>query len=173
MVANSQNKLERCYIDENTGDTVLSTFWKNLFTDYELLVNYRLKKINSTTFLELKFHIGPHGVFTVSDTNSLMIKAGSDEIMKFKSDRNVTATTGGACIAVAGTTVRGVHAFYPVPGKYRIALQSEIIKSMKIFCSSGIYDVKITSGATDFANDFRLISQKQHKIKRKKPPKEE
>ena len=174
ITANSQNTyrenaLEKCYINKNTGDTVMSTYWRNLFTDPNLLVNYRLKKINSTTFLEVKFHIGPYGIFTVSDTNSLWINTMENETIELKSDRNVTATTGGARILMAGATVKGVHAFYPIPRKYCIALQSDLIREMSIFCSSGRFDVKINKGASLLANDFRLISQKPRKIKRKSP----
>ncbi|MBC8181546.1 MAG: hypothetical protein ISR57_00090 [Bacteroidales bacterium] len=178
--ANGQSTLEDWYINKNTGDTIMVTYWRNLFADRDFLVNYRLKRINSTTYIELKFHVGPYGGFTVSDTNSLWIKTMADETIILKSDRNVTATRGGGRIKktgegrpeLTGATVHGVQAFYPVPRKYCLVLQIDLIKKMRIFCSSGYYDAKIKVSTTDFANDFRLISQKSDKIKRKIPPPE-
>jgi len=176
----SQNSLEDLYINENTGDTIMVTYWKNLFTDPDLLVNYRIKKINSTTFLELRFHIGPYGTFSVSDTNSLWIKTSIDRTLILKSDRNVISTRGGGRIArtnegrveVKGATVPGVHAFYPVSKDYCSILQIELIKKMRIFTSSGYCDAKVNMNITEFANDFRLVTQKPDKIKRKTPPPE-
>lgn len=178
--AKSQNTLEDWYINENTGDTIMVTYWKNLFTDSDLLVNYRVKKINATTYLELKFHVGPYGTFSLSDTNSLWIKTMPDQTLILKSDRNVIPTRGGARIAkttegrleVKGSTVYGVHAVYPVPKNYCSILQIELIKKMRIFCSSGYYDVKVNTNISAFANDFRLVTQKSDKIKRKSPPPE-
>jgi len=180
LTTNGQNPLEDYYINEETGDTILVTSWKNLFSNSDFLVNYRLKRINSTTFLELKFHVGPYGSFSVSDTNSLWIKTMIDKTIILKSDRNVISTKGGGRISkttegrleTKGATVPGVHAFYPVSDQDCLNLEVNLIKKMRIFCSSGYYDAKVDVNISNFANDFRLVSRVPDKLKRKTPPPE-
>jgi hypothetical protein len=166
-----QNLLDKCYIDENTGDTIMTTYWKNLHNEPDLLINFRLVRINSTINLELKFHIGPYGAFSISDTNSLWLKISSDNTIKLKTQTNAIAKRGGAMMKdnLYGATVHGLKAEYFVPRQDCLTLQSEQIQKIRIFCSEGHFNAKISSTANLISNDFRLISNVPTKIKRITP----
>jgi hypothetical protein len=120
-----------------------ATKWETICKDPDLLVNFRVTCQNSTITLDLKFHLGNHGNFSVSDTNSLWIKLLNGKKIKLKSKTNEISVPGSGSIHKTGITVPGVYVHYDIPNEYIDTLANKFIEKIRVFTSKGYTDIKI------------------------------
>jgi hypothetical protein len=120
-----------------------ATKWETICKEPDLLVNFRVTCQNSIITLDLKFHLGNHGDFSVSDTNSLWIKLLNGKKIKLKSKTNEVSVPGGGSIHKTGITVPGAYVHYDIPNEYNDTLAKQFIEKIRIFTSRGYTDIKI------------------------------
>ena len=120
-----------------------ATKWETIYKGPDLLVNFRVAYQNQTITLDIKFHLGNHGNFSVSDTNSLWIKLLNGKKIKLMSKSNEISIPGGGSIHTAGMTVPGVYVHYDIPQEYNDTLAKIFIEKIRIFTSKGPTDIKI------------------------------
>ena len=164
-----QVSLDKCFIDA-ANDTIKTTEWCAVHRSRDFLLNFRITKKNSHCTLELKFHLGNYGLFSVSDTNLLWLKLLNGETIKLRSLSNTEAVKGGGSIGIPGITVPGVYVLYEVPDSIARILRSVYIDKMRIFTSKGYNDGVIgTFGGSKISRGFDLVYEKKNKIRKIAP----
>jgi hypothetical protein len=165
----SSQEWTKSYLDTLTGDTIRITQWQNIIKKSDLMLNFRVVKVNADMYLDLKFHLGRMDTFAVSDTNSAWIVFSDGTNIHLRNEVNDSATKGGGSIDGLGATERDIWTRYPIGQESFLILQSKFISYIRISTSRGITEaVIIPDAATSIGNAFRFMSNAPRTTKFKK-----
>jgi len=147
----------------------IETKWETIYKKPDLLINFRVIQSNSQVTLELKFHLGNHGDFSVSDTNSLWLKIINGSTIKLHNKWNEISADGGGSISTTGITVPGIYVKYDISDNLVDTLAVNFISKIRIFTSKGFTDVPIGDwSGSMLCYAFREIKNKRNSAGTKK-----
>lgn len=161
--------IEKCYIDSQSKDTIISTYWKHLYYANPYLMNFRMTKINSTYMLDLKYHFGNGEMFTVEKGDSIWIKFAGGFTLPIYAIETVQSSLSGAAIEgePAGVASIGVTVKYVIPYNKLLALAGNEIEKIRVFSSFGKNDLVIERqySSTVLKAASLLIKPRKFKVK--------
>lgn len=158
--------LEKCCIDSKTGDTLRATHWIQIVVTNDHLLNFRVLRKNSIYTLELSYHFGRNGPFSVAKGDSIWLKCKEgNKIIAYASEK-VMSYVGGAKIPSwdAGRVTQGLAAKYIITPQeiYRCSQ----IEKIRIFNSKGYNDIDWPMGTGGLVvQSLNLLKEKLKKCK--------
>ena len=179
MFANAQ-KIDECYINTKTGDTVLSTLWHNAEYSDASMLSFRFVRQNSKFRIELKYNFGKGPGFTVTKNDSIWVKFVEGWNITLFSQDSVSSQRGMASYpgSLKGVTTQGVYVFYDLSFIQVMTLQTQMVEKVRIFSSRGFDNIlfsrddrkALASQANVITNkidQYPVISVSDEKIKAK------
>lgn len=162
LAARSQ-KVDDCYINSKTGDTVYTTYWETLVQTETCLLNFRLVRINRTFSMELKFNFGDSPDFSIAKGDSVWIKFTDGMNLPFYSVDQVESQRGLSAFegSFKGLTTQGIYARYPLTYFQIVIFQSQLVDKIRIYSSRGFDNVILPKSKRDVISDCAtLISRR-------------
>jgi hypothetical protein len=136
-------KIDECYVNTKTGDTLVSTLWYNAEYSETSMLSFRLVHHNSDFFLELKYNFGKGPSFWITKNDSVWLKFtdgltftvyATDSV---HSRRAMSASPG----SFKGMTTQGIYAVYRLSFMQLMILQSQNVDKVRIFSSHGFDNI--------------------------------
>ncbi|MFZ4569698.1 MAG: hypothetical protein ACOYM0_01050 [Bacteroidales bacterium] len=144
-ICTNAQKIDDCYINTRTGDTILTTLWENVVYTDENLLTLRMVKQNSSFYIEFKFNFGKSPSFSITRNDSVWLKFTDNLTLSLYSVDSVTSQRGMAACSVSpkGLTTQGITARYNLTFLQVMILQSQEIEKVRIFTSRGFDNIMI------------------------------
>lgn len=156
-------KFNDCYINTKTHDTLLTTLWKNVIYENNLLLTYRFVKLNSQFFIDLKYNFGKGPEFSISKKDSILFKFENGLILELFSNEEVKSRRGYSAYPdnPKGLTVQGITVRFPLTFIQIMIFQTQKLDKIRIFTSLGNEIAVIPKSLKDnFMNDASQITMK-------------
>lgn len=153
-------KLEENKIDEFTKAYVKKTSWETLnpfgFSN-KLYAFTRIRKIDSTYFLDFKVTLRSGSVFSISQGDELMIKT-SDSIIVLSNLKYQISCTGCGVKGFTGSGLEGIEVMYEIPASDVFYLLNNKIKKIRVYTSDGYVEDDIKDkNAEMFVRQLKLV----------------
>jgi len=147
-------RLDSCYIDSKSKDTIRTTNWIHLASTSRYLVNIRMQRINSDFFLEVKCDFGQREPFSIHKKDSLWLKFDRFQTISLYVEYDAKSLIGGAKIPndPAGTVTEGVKLRYCLSPQQFYFLKGHGVEILRFFTPWGYQDVE----TYDYANDASI-----------------
>ncbi len=159
-------KIDDCYINTKTNDTLLSTLWHNAEYSDDYMLSFRIIRLNSAFILEMKYNFGKAPEFSIAKGDSVWIKFQDGLIISLYSKQAVKSQKGMASYpgTFKGMTTQGVYAKYPLSFIQIMMLQTQPVDKIRIFSSRGFDNIPFSRDDrnTMFTN-AKLIAQRVEK----------
>lgn len=164
-----------CYIDAKTGDTVRNTKWYNLENASTYLISFRFVRINSAFTLELKYHFGEGGNFTIKKGDSLWIKFDNGASITLFSNDSAKSRKGAAAFpgAMRGLVTPGVYVRYPITASNMTAMSVLTVEKFRIFSSRGFDNIPVPRSREDVmkvCSRLIIVPESDCQVKEAKEP---
>lgn len=121
-------------VDEFTNQSIIRSSWEPLSKTMNGSIHFRISKINSFYFLELKMILGQGGsVFAIDEDNQLMFKLSSGDIVTLHNKTYTITCEGCGAVGFVGSTAQGIQVTYPLNDDQVKTLKSSSIEKMRVY----------------------------------------
>lgn len=129
-------------VDEFTKKSIVRTDWEKISSTSELYLNVRVNKIDSISFLELRFFT--NGVASIDKNHDISFMLDNGEIINLHSAQYEISNYGDGAIGIVGSNVLGL-------GIECLLTETDIEK----FKNHTITKVRINTSVGYFQNDVK------------------
>jgi hypothetical protein len=144
-------KLELNELDEFTGVSVKRTSWeyftrgmKNKTSSY-----FRISKLDSTYYFDLKIALQPSKVFSISDGEKIMLMLDDKTVYKLDNLEYTVSSTGAGAIGLSGSGMYGVNiSCISAEDRNFEKLKTNLITKVRIYTTDGYVEDEVKE---DFA----------------------
>jgi len=134
-------KIENNYVDEFTGKAIVETNW-NVFQMASKNYSYmRLRKVDSTLYLNMK--IVTHRILSIDDGDPLMLKLDSDEVLKLYNLDFTISERGGGATGLSWSKVPGMYLRFIIQPEQQMKLLNQSVVKTRLYTSRGYIEGKV------------------------------
>lgn len=142
LIARGQ-ELVRNEVDEFTKHIVKETSWMPLLPMTMQNVHFRVRKVDSTYFFDIKWMGGGIGVTSIREGDELMFKLENDEIISNKCLKFVVSCVGCGATGFAGSGAKGIAPTYVVTEDNVKKLLKNYVYKIRLYTSDGYIEKEL------------------------------
>jgi len=133
----SSQTLEQNETDESTGHKIRQTSWETLILKMKLTAYFRISRIDSFYYFDLKMTTGTDKVVAIDKDQEMVFKFENDSVLRLKNlNYAITSTLEGER-GFAGSEGQGVKVRYPLSLADIDKLRNNIAIKWKIYTING------------------------------------
>ncbi|MDB5274068.1 MAG: hypothetical protein JWO58_2435 [Chitinophagaceae bacterium] len=150
--------LEENQKDAFTKRQIKRTSWETLSMSMDFTAYYRISKIDSTIYFDLKMMIASGSVFAINKGQEIMFKLTNGEIVKSGSLEYAITCTGCGAKGYVGSAAQGIDISYLLDSTQINLLKNNVVEKVRIYTTDGYVEHIIKSGAyTKLKKSLSLI----------------
>lgn len=138
-------KLEENEVDEFTNNKIKRTSWETLNMTTKFTAYFRISRINSHDYFELKMMFGGYRgkVFSIDKDQEIMFKLNNGEFVKLPNLEYTITCTGCGAKGLSGSSAQGIKVSYLLnKEEFEILKNNKVIK-MRIYTNDGYVESEI------------------------------